>query len=152
MTFIALSVKTLIILFIQSLLSCYYYKTINQSKLKPFSHKLCVFWRLVGGAGQLPLQPHRQLVQRQHLLPHDSGQLGEGEQVPVRDVAGRSTARRFGPPSTPPLLCPSLLTFSPSSRPSGLQDGRPDHLVRQHVLPREAGLPDGEPALRDVRR
>lgn len=104
----------------------------------------------VGGAGKLPLQPHRQLVQRQHLLPHDSRQLGEGEQVPVRDVAGRSTDPEDDlDPACPPS---PVLTSASSSRPSGLQNGRPDHFLRQHVLPREAGFHDWEPALRDVRR
>lgn len=83
---------------------------------------VCVFCWLVGGAGQLSLQPHRQLVQRQHLLPHDSRQLSEGEQVPVRDVTGRSTV--------PPNLFPPS---SPSHLLLGHQGYKMDDLITSYV-------------------
>lgn len=73
----------------------------------------------------------------------------------MRDVTGRSTdwlCVGGGSDALEPASPLSLvLNFASSPRPSGLQDGRPDHFLRQHVLPREAGFHDWEPALRDVR-
>lgn len=65
-------------------------------------------------------------------------------------LVGRSSAPRVAavclvavdPASSSPLAPPSLNT--------GLQDGRPDHLLRQHVPQREAGLSDQVAAAQHV--
>lgn len=54
------------------------------------------------------------------------------------------------PAPSPPRVSASSSPLAPPSLNTGLQDGRPDHLLRQHVPQREAGLSDQVAALQHV--